>query len=101
MEGYSIYIGTASTLYCRRAKIITILKVPVTDRWRSLLLWYCFAVVAFSSPRLKFKYGSFLFSPWQYSAAFTATVGPDWPTTYYYCKRIQPLRHHVRQSAAW
>ena len=32
MEGYSIYIGTASTLYCRRAKIIiTRIDIQVVD----------------------------------------------------------------------
>ena len=29
MKGYSIYIGTASTLYCRTAKIIIIIRIDI------------------------------------------------------------------------
>ena len=31
MEGYSIYIGTASTLYCRRATIIIRIDIQLID----------------------------------------------------------------------
>ena len=40
MEGYSIYIGTASTLYRRRAKIITIIIALLCKQYKLLLIYY-------------------------------------------------------------